>query len=43
MADAISHLIKNTNLAKSITVNARKKVEDFDWKIVKTKWIEILK
>ena len=26
----------------SLAINARKKVENFDWNIVKSKWIEIL-
>lgn len=43
MAEAIFKLIENTELAKKISINARKKVEQFDWQIVKNQWKEILK
>ena len=43
MVSAIKKLILNSEFASSITTNARKKVEAFDWEIVKLKWIEILK
>lgn len=43
MVSAIKKLILNAEFANSIAENARKKVEAFDWEIVKLKWIEILK
>ena len=43
MVSAIKNLILNPEFASSITTNARKKVEAFDWEIVKLKWFEILK
>ena len=43
MVSEIKNLLLNPDLATSITLNARKKVESFNWEIVKLKWFEILK
>ncbi len=43
MVFAVNELINNSILKETIVKNARKKVEQYDWKIVKHKWIEILK
>jgi glycosyltransferase involved in cell wall biosynthesis len=40
---AVKELFKNTDLRKSLVLNARKKAETFDWEHVKQKWVEILK
>lgn len=42
MVNAVEVLIQNPEKAKSIVENARKKVEQFDWEIVKLKWKNIL-
>ena len=34
----IEKLISDNRLVKTITLNARKKVEEFDWEIIKKKW-----
>ncbi|MEP7146416.1 MAG: glycosyltransferase family 4 protein [bacterium] len=34
----IDRLISDNNLVKNITINSRKKVEGFDWEIIKKKW-----
>ena len=38
MVDAIQHLINNQEFAHQMIVNAREKVDGFDWEIVKNKW-----
>lgn len=43
MADAITELIKNPELAQKLAENGRKLAEQFDWHIVKNQWKEILK
>ena len=43
MANAISELIENHELAEKLALNGRKLVEHFDWQIVKNHWKEILK
>ena len=43
MANAISELIENHELAEKLALNGRKLVEHFDWQIVKNQWKEILK
>lgn len=43
MADAITELIENPDLAQRLAINGRKMVEQFDWQIVKNQWKEILK
>ena len=42
MANAILGLIESPDYAKSLSLNARKMVEDFDWDIVRLKWFEVL-
>lgn len=42
MVDAILHLRENQELTNSLILDARKKVEQFDWKVVKLKWQELL-
>ena len=42
MVDAISTLLKNQNLAESLSQNARNQSEKFDWEIVKNEWKEVL-
>ena len=42
MVDAISTLLKNQNLAESLSQNARNQSEKFDWEIVKKEWKEVL-
>lgn len=43
MVRAIKRLIGDDNLRNRIVTNARLVVADFDWNIVKQKWLEILK
>lgn len=43
MAEAVFKLIENSELTEKFSFNARKKVEQFDWQIVKNQWKEILK
>ncbi len=43
MAEKISFLVENDDAAAEISRNARKKVENFDWKEVKKKWMVLLK
>ncbi len=43
MAEAIFKLIENKGLVQKLTLNARNKVQQFDWEIVKNQWKEILK
>lgn len=40
--NAIKLLVSNTENTKKISINARKKAEQFDWNIVKHKWLEVL-
>jgi len=42
MTSQIIRLSKNPELAIELSLNARKKVEPFDWKIVRKKWIQLL-
>jgi glycosyltransferase involved in cell wall biosynthesis len=42
MVDAIKKITNDTLLKDKIALNARKKVEKFNWDIVKKEWIEIL-
>lgn len=42
MKNAICYLMTHPNLVETIVQNARFKVEQFDWKKVKTSWISIL-
>ena len=41
MKNTIINVIENYSI--KVTENARKKVEFFDWKVIRNKWIEILK
>lgn len=42
MADAINKLIKDPSFANELAVNARQKVEGFDWQVVKHEWFNII-
>ena len=39
---AIKKLLQNTNETHEMAKKARRKVEDFDWSVVKTKWFSVL-
>ncbi|MGK0296034.1 MAG: glycosyltransferase involved in cell wall biosynthesis [Ulvibacter sp.] len=39
---AISSLLKDSSLVTSLSENARRKVEAFDWKGVKVSWVALL-
>lgn len=39
---AIKKIVNDPPLAQTISVNARKKVEEFDWEKVKLKWFQLL-
>jgi glycosyltransferase involved in cell wall biosynthesis len=43
MVAAILKLYDSPDFAKNLAFHAREKVEQFDWEIVKRKWIDILK
>ena len=43
MVSEIKNLLANPNLAIKLTENALDTVENFDWKIVKKQWFELLK
>jgi len=43
MSNAIKYLFENPDKAKTLSLNARKLAENFDWNVVKNKWLEILK
>ena len=43
MKQAIISLLENPDKTKSLSQNGRKKVEKFDWEVVKKQWVEILK
>ena len=40
--NAIENLIENKDISTRLSENARHKVEQFDWNIVKEKWITLL-
>ncbi|MGY5847701.1 glycosyltransferase family 4 protein [Salegentibacter sp. HM20] len=40
---AIKRLLENQSLAQQISLNARKRVEAFDWAVVKEMWMDLLK
>tara|TARA_B100000927_G_scaffold273303_1_gene251605 strand:+ start:743 stop:1759 length:1017 start_codon:yes stop_codon:yes gene_type:complete len=42
MAFAIKRIIENSDFSKRLCLNARKKVERFDWENVKESWVKIL-
>ena len=39
---SIEKLISDNKLATDLAVNARKKVEEFDWEVVKLKWFDLI-
>jgi glycosyltransferase involved in cell wall biosynthesis len=43
MAEKILQLISSPEKSKDICINARRKVESFDWEVVKEQWKELLK
>ncbi len=43
MANAIKSLLQNPVLAKSLSINGRIKASQFDWEVIKEKWIKILR
>jgi len=42
MTKAIQELLSNPDYTKSLSLNARRMVEDFDWEKVSLKWFEVL-
>lgn len=42
MADAVKEVVSNSKLAATLSLNARKKVEKFDWSVVLPAWEELL-
>jgi glycosyltransferase involved in cell wall biosynthesis len=42
LSDAILGLLNNPELAHNLSINGRKKAEEFDWLCVKKQWINIL-
>jgi len=42
LAEKIELLLNNGKLAEEIALNARNKVEQYDWEIVKEKWFDVL-
>jgi glycosyltransferase involved in cell wall biosynthesis len=42
MVNAIKNYIENPLKSKEIAIKARRKVESFDWSIIKNKWLEVL-
>ena len=42
MVDEIKKIIENPELGEKLCLNARKKVESFDWDSVKDKWNSVL-
>jgi len=42
MTQAVISLLKNPAQTKSLSKNGRIKVENFDWEVVKEKWVEVL-
>ena len=42
MSEAIKNLIEDNELSSKICLNARKKVEQLDWNVVKEQWINLL-
>ena len=41
MYEHICQLIQNPEMARSMAINARKKVESFDWKIIEKQWLDL--
>ena len=42
LTQGIIHLIRQPDYACQLSINGRKKAEEFDWKIIKEKWMEVL-
>lgn len=42
LTQGILHLIRQPDYACQLSNNSRKKAEEFDWKIIKKKWMEVL-
>ena len=42
MTSAIFDLLNYKNLSSSISLNARKRIEKYDWENVKSLWLELL-
>ena len=42
MIDNIKHLINNKSLAYNLSLNGRKKAENFSWPIVSNSWLSVL-
>jgi len=42
-ADAVIRIFESPELAQQLSVNARKKAEEFDWERIKPKWIQLLR
>lgn len=40
--NSIDKLISDNQFASELTLNARKKVEEFDWEVVKHKWFDLI-
>jgi glycosyltransferase involved in cell wall biosynthesis len=38
----INRIFADRSLAKKLSINARKKAEQFDWEVIKPKWVELL-
>ena len=43
MVEAVMHVFENKDFAVALTKKARRKVEQFDWQVVKYMWVNILK
>ena len=43
MAKAVEALLTNTTSSKDLSKNARLKAEEFNWEMVKQKWLDVLK
>ena len=41
MFEAVLELVQEEGLTKKITSNARKKIEDMDWKVVRNQWVDV--
>ena len=40
--EKIKNMIENPEMGNNLTVNARMKIEQFDWEIIKNQWIKLL-
>lgn len=41
-AQKVSRIFENQDLEKTLSINARKKAEQFDWKNIKNRWINLI-